>query len=87
LPTKLQTAQMKQKNQYLMTKMALPARTVRNMYSRGFAKFVRLKTIIRSQGYFAIGKLRLIKSGSLRGFEPLKRYRFSSHQPNLRFFL
>jgi len=71
------------KNQYLMTRMALPTGTVRNMYSRGFAKFAQLKTVIQSQGYFAIGKLRLSKSGPLRGYEPLERYRFSSHQPNL----
>jgi hypothetical protein len=77
---------MNPKNQYLITKMALPAGTVRNMYSRGFAKFAHLKTVIQSQGYFAIGKLRLIKSGSLRGFEPIEPYRFSSHQPNLRFY-
>jgi hypothetical protein len=42
-----------------MTRMAFPAGTVRNMYSRGFAKFAQLKTVIQSQGYFAIGKLRL----------------------------
>jgi hypothetical protein len=70
-----------------MTRMAFPTGTVRNMYSRGFAKFAQLKTVIQSQGYFAIGKLRLSKSGPLRGFERLARHRFSSHQPNLRFFL